>query len=328
MQTATAARALPDDERGPRLRAAGAVERSLTTIDDPYTAAVVLAAELVPTESRPALQAQVREAVEDGRLVVPETVRDARGEPPSAAEALAWSILALDATDEVAGVLVAELLGTWRADTGFGAGAADVVALEAIARALPAPDAPVSLTLSEGVQAVTTATLDPAQPRIPARFDLEPTSAETTLSIEADPPSPGLVVVATRRSWVPWRATDRVPGVDVEVDVERLQVGRRGTLTVGLAAPSGAVVAVRQALPAGVTVPSPPVSDRATVQLFADEIVVTTEPFQPGEGIEVVVPVVASFAGRFSTAPLQVSVDGGPRVDVRPASWFVRDAGR
>ncbi len=325
VQTAVAARALPDDERGARVRAAGAVERSLSSIADPYTASVVLAADLVPTLQREALRDMVRGAVEEGRVVVPETVRNARGERPTPSEARAWAILALEDDDPVGGLLVAELLGAWRVERGFGAGAADAVALEAVVRSLPPPDEPVSLELRSGQEAVATATLDPADPRVPARFVLTPEASTTTLSLHADPPAPGLVMVATRRSWVDWRATDRVPGVDVDVDVETLRVGQRGHLRLAIAGPSKAVVRVRQPLPAGVTVLAAPLAGRATVELFSDEIVVRTAAFQPGEAIEVDVPVVATFPGRFSTGPLTVSVDAGPETPLRPELWRVRE---
>jgi len=323
VQTAVAARALPPSERGPRLRASGAVERSLSTIDDAYTASVVLAADLVPTDDRARLQDLVRSAVEERRVGVPVTVRNARGEPPSHAERLAWAVLALDDADELAGALVAELLGMWSADAGFGAGAADAIALDAIARALPPRAVDVALTLRRDEQVVGSATLDPTQPRVPARFDLRPEAARTTLTLAAEPPAPGLVMIATRRSWVDWTAADRVPGVDVDVELERLEVGRTSALRFAIAAPSGSVVEVRQALPPGVSVAGPVRASRATVEPFPDEVVLTTSALQPGEVIEVAVSVVPTFAGRFSTSPLRISVDGGASVDLRPVSWLV-----
>ena len=323
VQTAFAARALPLDERGSRVRAAGAIERSLAMIDDPYTASVVLASGLVPTDSQERLREVVREGIENGRLVVPATVRNARGEPPRAAEGLAWAILALEPGDELAGALVAELLGMWRVEHGFCAGAADSVALDAIARALPPASQPIALSLRRGAQIVATASLDPAQPRVPARFTVRPSASTSTLSLTAEPSAPGLVMVATRRSWVPWRSTDRIAGIDVDVRLDRLEAGRLGTLRLALAGPSGAELEVRQPTPAGVTVPGPGTASRGSVDVFVDEIVVSTPPLSPGEVIEVEVPVVASFAGRFSTGPLRVSVDGATATDLPPVTWSV-----
>ncbi|MEN0067147.1 MAG: alpha-2-macroglobulin family protein [Myxococcota bacterium] len=323
VQTAVAARVLPTDERGARLRASGAIERGLGSIEDPFTASVVLAADLVPEDARPPLQTRIREAVEEGLVKLPEGVHNAQGGVPSPAEAVAWAVLALDADDDLGGELVSSLLGMWRADQGFGAGAANGVALDAIARALPPQEGPVALTLRRGDQTVGSARLDPTQPRVPARFELTPESPGTTLSIGAEPPAPGVVVVATRRSYVPWRSNDRIPGVDLDVELRGLEVGRAGEWRVAIAAPSGASVEVRQPLPAGVRVPSVSAPPRATVRSFADEVVVRTAPFQPGEVIEVSVPVVATFAGRFATGPLAASVDGGPSVAMAPAIWSV-----
>ena len=324
VQTAVAARALPSSERGPQLRATGAVERSLTSIDDAYTASVVLAADLVPSDDRARLQAMVRDAVEERSVVVPETVRNANGARPTPAERLAWAIIALDPDDEVGGSLVSELMGLWRADRGFGAGPADAVALDAIARALPPRSELVTLSLHHGDQIVGSATLDPTQPRVPARFTLRPTSSRTTLSVTSGSVAPGLVMVATRRSWVDWLPSDRVPGVDVDVRVDGLEVGRSGIVRLAIAAPSDSTVEVRQGLPAGVSALEAEPTSRATVRQFPDEIVVTTAPFRPDEAIEVVVPVVPAFAGRFSTASMRISVDGGPPVELPPVSWNVR----
>lgn len=323
VQTAVAARSLPESERGPRVRASGAIERALTNLDDAYTTAVVLASGLVPAEHRPDLQVAVREAVEDGRLGFPGTVRNAQGLVPSIAEALAWAILALEPDDDVAGALVSALLGRWSAERGFGAGPADAVALDAIARALPPQNTALTLTLRRGDDVLATSSIDPAQPKVPGRFVIEPAAASTTLVVTAEPAAPGLVMVATRRSWVPWRSSDRVEGVDVEVRASSLRVGRTGELRFSIAAPSGSVVEVTQALPPGASVDPGPPQSRATLDVFVNALQLTTEAFQPGEIVEVRVPVVPSFAGRFTTDALQVTVDGGPPTPLAPLTWTV-----
>lgn len=335
VETALAARALPPSAQGARLRAEGAVERLLPQIDDPYTAAVVLASGLVDGAVADALRARVveeglveRDGVYD--VVVPDA-RNAWGLRPSQAEVRAVVALALP-EHAARGDLVAALMQSWSAVRGFGAGRADPLALEAIVTALPGTTQPVTVVARLDGREVARGQVDPTQPRIPAVLSAAASGGAGALTLTAEPAVPGLAYVATRRSWVPWSDADRLPGVDVEVEVAGLEVGRLGHAVVRLAAPRGVQLTVTQALPAGATVDEAALAagsgaSVARYDVRPGEVEWTTRPFHAGEVLELRLPVVPGFAGRFATAPLQVAADGARPVALAPVAWAVRAGG-
>jgi hypothetical protein len=326
VETALAGRVLPADALGPRLRAAGALERLLPQANDAYTAAVVLSSGLVTGETAAMLKQRVAEAVVevDGQstLPVPAGVVNAWGIRPSPAEMKAFGALALDG--DVQGDLVSSLMQGWSASYGFGAGRADAVALDAIVAALPTSTELVTVTLSLDGEVVATSTLDPSQPKVPAVLAVSGQGKEG-LTLTASPEVPGLAYVATRRSWVPWSASDRLPGVDVEVSVNANAVGREGTVMLTVSAPKGVSVTLEQGLPAGASVEGWPGHARVeSWEARPDRFTLTTKAFGAGEIMEIPVPVTAAFAGRFHTSPLKVTAEGRS-VLVRPAVWAVAD---
>ncbi|HHO52013.1 MAG TPA: hypothetical protein ENK18_14305 [Deltaproteobacteria bacterium] len=334
IDTATAARALPTDRSGPRLRAMGAVERYIREVDDGYTAAVILASGLASGATAERLQTLVEAALTErpggGYTVsMPTRAHNAWGVRPGRAEVLAWTVLALPADHEARGDLVSELMGGWSAGRGFGAGRADGIALAAIVAGLPGTPQQIDLSLMIDGAVSATARLDPAQPRVPALLEAPMAGADAEITLQAEPEVPGLAFVATRRSWVPWSDTDRVPGVDVRITPRGLALGRTGTLELSIAAPSGAKLVLEQGLPAGLVLePSAEtVAASAGVELatFSDRIVLTTRPFQAGEILDLALPVSPAFAGRFTTPPLEISVDGGPSTALAPAIWTVAE---
>ncbi len=336
VETAVAARALPEDATGPRLRAAGAIERHGAEIDDVYTASVVLAAGLVTGEQQTRLRQLVIDALTTthagaASVAVPVGVHNPWGTRPAKAEVLAWTWLALhDAGHQAAGDLLSELMSGWSARAGFGAGRADAVALEAIATGLPGTTDPVTVSLSIGGRVVATAALDPSQPKVPAVLDARPSEGEVVLSVV--PEVPGLAFLATRRSWVPWSGADRQPGVEVEVSGRDLAVGREGELTLEVAAPSGSRLTIEQGLPAGCAVDEVSARARAAavgaeIRVFTDRVVVQTRAFSAGEVLSLTLPVTPAFAGRYSTVPLAVAVDGGRPVAMAPMDWRVARVG-
>jgi hypothetical protein len=247
VQTAVAARALPEDASGPRVRARGAIERNQPLVNDPYTAAVLLASGL-SSQPEPLLKLVNEGLVEvDGRktVAVPTGVASAWSTaPPSRSEMLAWTALALrDSDAPLAGDLVSELMTGYSASRGFGAGPADPLALEAVVRALPTIDQPIALSLLVGGQVVASASVDPAQPRVPALLSAVPNGVGPgAIELRSEPASAGLSFVLTQRSWVPWTDADALPGVEVQVRQDPLRAGVEGGLHVSLAAPSGAGV--------------------------------------------------------------------------------------
>ena len=330
--TAFAARQLSADQTGPRLKARGAITRQMKQITDPYTAAVVLASGLVDGTDADNLRAIVTGAATDagdGRMTVgsPGGVVNAWGWAPSRAEVLAWTILALPEGDAWRGDLVAELMSGYSGTWGFGAGPADVVALEAVATSLPGLDKPIDVVLTVDGREVSRAKLDPAQPKVPAT--LEAHGAVGEIGIAISPQVPGLAFVATRRSWIPWRGDERLPGVDVELSAGPMSAGEDATITLSLAAPSGTALVIEQGLPAGATVDEgalAAISDRIVeYTVKSDRVRLVTRPFQAGEEMVVPITVRPAFAGTFSTVPLSVEArgDAGQSAAIAPLVWTV-----
>ena len=334
VQTAYAARALPDSEEGARLRATGALERYAKEVKDPYTAAMVLATGLLESSQSSQLEEVLLAGIEEGqegehRLVAlaPET-ENPWGYRPTQSEYLAWVTLALLHKEDLdwRGDLVAELMERYDATWGFRAGAADSVALEAVARALPGVDEPVSVVLTLNGQEVAQATVDPAQPKVPAVLVARPAGANPEIGLRTEKPVAGMAYVMTLNSWVPWTGDETLSGVDVEVDVEPLQVGRDSTITFQLAAPAGVSVIVEQGIPAGAYVDDVGLGTRFELKswdVMTDRVRFETRTFKAGEILEILMVVRPAFAGKYSTLPLKVEVEG-KTADLAPFAWEVR----
>ena len=331
VSTAFGGRQLSDDQTGPRLKAKGALARQMAQITDPYTAAVVLASGLVEGADAEKLRAIVTDAVVDvdghKSVAVPAQVTNPWGWAPSRAEMLAWTILALPATVEWRGDLVAELMSGYDASWGFGAGPADVVALEAVATSLPGIDKPVDVVLKvDGVE-VDRARLDPTQPKVPAVLDARGAVGQIDLSVS--PAVPGLAYVATLHAWVPWTGEERLPGVDVEIASTPMKSGEDATISLTLSAPSGTSLVIEQGLPAGATVDEgslAAMSDRIVdFAVKTDRVRLVTRPFQAGEAMVLPIIVRPAFAGQFSTIPLGIEPrgDAGQRAELEPLVWTI-----
>lgn len=333
VQTAWAARSLPDSERVSRLRAGGALERYAPQIEDPYTAAVVLASG-VASES---LAVRLREIVLDRVVIlpdgehtvqVPSGARNPWGYTPTRSEMLAWTSLAL--ADQHAldwrHDFLAEVMSGYDARWGFHAGPADTVALEAIAKGMPALVDPIDVLLTVDGREVARAKVDPAQPKIPAVLITAMGGTQGQIGLRAEPAVPGLAFVATLDSWVPWSGQEQLAGVELNVSAGELRVGRSGFVTLELSAPSGEVITIEQGLPAGCTVDTLTLqgdSQTTQVQGSTDRVRLTTRPFKAGEVMRIDLSVQPAFAGRYSTVPLKVSASSGSEIYLPPMVWKV-----
>jgi len=331
-QTAFAVRTLPEEETGPRLRAAGALERFAREIKDPYTASLVLASGVVEGDLAADLKKIIVDATTENAegartIAVPGEVLDPWLGYPSTSQVLAWSALALAEAEDVPwrGDLVSQLMGGYEGARGFGAGAADVIALEAVTRLLPGLDQPVTVTLTLDGKEVARQALDPSQPKEPAVLLAKPGARDPQIGLTVEPAVPGLVYVASLASWVPWTGDEQLYGVEVEVEAEPFRVGHDSTITLYLSAPSGYTLTVDQGLPAGVTVDElalAEVDGLVDRRVSTDRVTLETRKFRAGEVIEVPLVVRPAFAGRFSTGPLVVSA-GSPRAALAPLTWVV-----
>lgn len=336
-QTALAASVLPKDAKGPRLRAQAALERYQHEIEDAYTSAVVLSSGLAGPELSESLLERLLASVsvdsESGEvsLASPEEVLGPWG-APSRAEMLAWTVFALQGAPEnskgvVSADFAALLLQGWSPERGFGAGRADALCLSAVIEALGGAPAALEVSLLLEGQPVASATLDPSQPFVPARLSAETQGQDVSVTLSSSFGVPGLSFLATRTSYVPWSEQDRLSGVEVEVESGPLRVGVEGELKVTLSAPSGASVRLELPLPSGTAAGEEAqglaLEAGASLVERSDRLEVWTRAFEPGEVMEIRIPVVPSFAGRFGTAPMLVSTGGTAPVALRPIPWQV-----
>ncbi len=336
-QTAYAARALPEDATGARLRASGAIERYSREIKDPFTAAVVLSSGLATGQLADHLQQLVIEGASESpsgayTVSIPADTLNAWGYRPSQAEMLAWTTLALADVDVPwKGDLVAELMGGWHARYGFGAGAADAIALEAVTNGLPGVSKPVEVALFVGGVEASSATLDPSQPKVPAVLMASPNADAGDIVLRADPEVPGLAFVATLASWVPWTGDEVMEGVEIEVSASAMNVGRDSVISISVSAPSKEVLTLVQGLPAGATVDVAQLGGLSSMitnsDVSTDRVTLTTRPFNAGEVMNLEIRVQPAFAGRFTTLPFTVRRANGSEVFLPPLVWTVAGPG-
>jgi hypothetical protein len=224
VHTARAAYALDGADEWAALKAAGAMERHTRTVEDSYTASVVLASGLLEGTQRDALLALLVEGVvensDGGRSLapLPGGVRNAAGRAPSHSERLAWATLALLPEDLAwKGDLSTELMARYDLRQGFGSAGADIVVLDAIASAMPALAEPVQVVLSVNGREVSRATVDPAQPGVPAQLAAPAAGTDVAFELAVEPAVAGLAWTATLHSWVPWSG-ESLSGVDLEIE--------------------------------------------------------------------------------------------------------------
>ena len=330
VQTAWTAWALPETATGATIRARGAVERNLPSIEDPYTAAWVLAADLVDPGLRPQLQEIVLEGIEErsdgtrrwsGSL---GAVRNPLGRAPSRSEALAVAAMALSDREDLPwrADLVSELLQRWSGDRGFGAGPLDPVALTAVRDGLGTIDGPVRITVAVDGREVASGQVDPAQPHLPAVLEA---NQGGEITVTAEPAAPGLAFVATHTAWKPFTGAEQLPGVDLEIESGSLVAGQEGALTLTAAAPSGASLEIVQGIPAGTSVELPADTLRLLKnhRIEADRVVLETRAFGAGEIMALRLSVTPQYAGRMATRPLELRAAGQEAV-LAPFVWSVQ----
>ena len=318
VQTSLAAWSLPDDETTPRLRASGAMERFADDVDDPYTAAVMLASDCVTGPTRDALSELMRDGLVTQNGVttvrVPDDVVGAWGTRPTRAEMLAWTVLALLGEDdpETAGELVGELMGNYSSARGFGTSTVEPVALAAVMAAIAPLDQPITVSASIGGQVITEVALDPSQPMVLGELMVPTGGSDEPVVIEVSPQVPGLSYVASRRSWTPWPTDSGMQGVDIEVSFDEWTVGQEGIMSIAIAGVAGQRLTIEHGLPPGATV------DEVALAALKNDVVMdytveshrvafTTRPLSGGEVLTVPITVRPGFAGTFTTGPMRVS---------------------
>jgi hypothetical protein len=323
VETAQSAYALPEDHRA-RRRAAGALERFASKIDDPYTAAVVLSTGLLDDGQATTLREQLC-GVDCKKLVSrkPGAV-NAWGVEPGQSEFLAWATLALVGTtaEELRGDTVARLLQRYDRTWGFASGPSDPICLDAIAAALPGLSDPVDVVLSRGSTEVGRVTLDP---KATAAVMTDMPHGNTDWTLTAANTTVGVTWVATLDSRIPWTDEPALKGVEVELDLGKPRAGIEHKVGVAIAGPTGPSIEVTIGLPPGASV------DEASIQLIesidevralSDRVYLKTRPLKAEEVLDIDLPITFAFAGSFHAAPTTVSMERFEGEE-RPPIWVI-----
>ncbi len=338
--------AVADDEasrrllRGARIRAEGAFERYMEAVQDPYSAAAIVAAGGVRGALADRLRARVREGLRDEkggiRLDVPRGVIGADGERPGDTQAIAMAVVALiddPASKEVLPKLGDALLRAYRPSVGWGKGATNLIALDAVMALFsePLPER-VTVTLYNGDRKVAEALM--AGPTRTERHEVRVRVPKATSAwrIEATPPVPGLGYSVRLDYRVPWPAAPKA-GLTLAADVSRsAKIGVPAPVTLMADGPGGAPLRIRYALPAGVQPVQSDLRQLASSSKISDYRVdaqgvtfnVPRRP--PGTAAKVTFRVVPTFAGRLQAEASQVTLVGRPAstVDIPPATWSIK----
>jgi hypothetical protein len=327
------------------VRARGAFERLGAHIDDPYTAAVVLAAGALEGALADELRGRVLSAIVeldgggDGRaLPVPPGVVRADGSVPTTIEATALAVLALrdhPAASAVLPDLGASILSAYRPGVGFGDGATNRAALEAVAHlfATPLPSrVVVSLGVDGKARGADTLEGDRLHEVMTLDVGLEAVGRSLAVTVEADPPLPGLSFVLEVDYAVPWSAPSPDAGLNLVVDVPKgLAVGAPAEVALRAVAPGGAALRVVHGLPAGVD--AVPASLEALVAAGVIErfeakggvVVLHAPPRRQGELFQAKYKVIPALAGTLRTRVASVELQGRPSTIVHfpPAAWTI-----
>jgi hypothetical protein len=335
--TAECARAARSSKRV-SIRASGAFERHFKLIDDPYTAAAVLAAGGVTGERAEALRKMITDALKDlddgsKMLPAPDDVVRADGYRPNPIEATALAVLALkDDPKAPVADLGAMLLANYSPGWGWGDGRTNLAAIRAVLELFkdPLPDG-IEITLKRGGAVLAKGTLTKERIRDVLILNAEGLNSVGVQDFEvtAEPAVPGLGFALAVTAWVPWTA-DKATGLELQVPAPTAaQVGRIAEIPITATAPSGRALHVKLPLPAGVQpdeaglqalVPAGTLSRYQTsdglIELFAP-------PLEPAKLFRANVKVVPTFAGTLSSGAPSIKA-GGVTVHVPPTRWIIK----
>lgn len=311
-----------------QLRAGAAFERYQGQINDPYTAAAVLASGAVSGELAEALTQTVLKGIrpmDDGSkaLRVDEDVVRADNLRPSRVEASALAALALQDNPEAKGAVAdlgAYVLGAWRPGRGWGDGRTDLLCLQTVA-ALFSDGLPesVTVTLARDGQPVGSRSLSGDDLRELSILDLPAEGARGAhrWSVAADPPVPGLGFSLTLQTWVPWEARPRVNSLELAVQTPaRPQVGQASPVRVTAAAPAGRPLRFTMGLPAGVQVDEDELQglvNAGTLAGFEAEdgsVAFTVPALDPGQTFDAAFSVIPTLGGALASGPMSLGLAG------------------
>ena len=202
-----------------------------------------------------------------------------------------------------------------------------MIALEAVATALPTIPEPVDVVLLLDDTEVSRARLDPAQPMQPVSLTAMPGAEDPAYTLKVEGTAPGLAWTSRLRSWTPW-GTPGNTGVEATWRPAALRVGKTGTVRLVVSAPGGSNVTVKAGIPAGTWVDERGLAAHPAVEFAKahdDHIEVRLAQLGAAQVVDIPVRVQPAFAGRFSTSALQVQVRGPASADLalQPAVWAI-----
>ncbi len=325
------------------LRASGALERHLSRVEDPYSAAALLASGLLQGDAIARLRERVRKALaqtDDGAryLEAEPGVQRPDGQRPSRAEATALAALALTDDPEAKDLLPdlgSTLLAAYLPGQGWGDGRSSRLALAALLRLFsdPLPER-VRITLSADGKLLSEGELSGARLREVATFEaLAPAAAgRHVYTVQAEPAVPGLGFSLSLRSYVPW-TEGGAPGLELMITRgKEARVGQALEVTLVAGAPAEAELEVRHSLPAGVQ-PEAASLDAlvnqgriARYQIEDGAVTLFAGARRPGETFQVSYRVVPGLAGVLHAPASWVRlVKRGDTVSYLPAVvWTVK----
>jgi hypothetical protein len=329
--------------RAVAVRASGVFERYDGQVNDPYTAAALLASGAITGAQVDRLRAKVREGLAadpDGAryLIVPANVVRADGAIPSRAEASALAALAL-ADDPASKAEVADLgatlLGSYDPHDGWGDGRANLVGIRAVVELFRTPiTTPVTITLTMDGAPVASGSLAADKLRDVLTLDAPAPApglaADHEWKVIAEPAVPGLGYALALESWVPWPSGARAAGLELSLPpAVQGQVGKPVEVALRAVAPAGMPLKVRYALPAGVQVDTPSVE--ALVASHAITRFVTSDgaldlevpALAPGGTFAATVRVIPTLAGTLRTSASTIA-GGSTTVHVAPSVWTIQ----
>jgi hypothetical protein len=320
-------------------RGLGAFERNAARIEDPYTAAAILATGAVKGELADKLKAKVLAGIKDGGndgakyLDVGTGVVRADGAVPSRVEATAFAVLAL-AGDPKAPLadLGATLIGSYRLDAGWGDGRTNLVAMRAVLELFKAPlpdHVKITLTMDGKPIVDGELTRDKVREVLVLEGAAGGLAGTHEWKVTAEPAVPGLGYALELDSWVPWPKEKANDGLELAIATPaNATVGKPIDLALTAVAPGGMELHVELALPAGVQADSHALerlqeANTITRFVLADGKVDLYIPaLPPAQTFSTHVRVIPTLAGKLH-APASSIHAAGHDYFVPPAEWTI-----
>lgn len=322
------------------VKAAGAYERNLGRINDPYTAAAALASGAVKGQVADKLKAIVLAGItskpEGAELTVPSGVVRADGLVPSSIEATALAVLALEGEAKAPMAdLGTTLLGAYDPFVGWGDGRTNLLALRAITMLFKEKvPAGVKISLARDGKVLTTGELTPETLKsvLVLEADATGSSGAHTWSVTAEPPVPGLGYTLGLVAYVPWKASAE-GGLELETTLPaELSVGKSAELSLTAAYPGNTTMKLRYGLPAGVQHDTPSLDtlvSAGTITRYETEdgaITLHLPQLASGDTWAAKLKVIPTLAGTLQAQPTTLSVEYRPdrKKTFVPKAWTIR----